>query len=178
VSTKKRLRIAPTLDDALDLAIKAHRGQVYPSRDPEPFILHPLRVMLGVPSGVAQIVAVLHDVVEDTNVTLRALEKRGFDRLVLDAVDCLSHRPGEGYEDYIHRLTANPIARQVKLSDLRDNLANNRALPPTPDNLARIERYERALRSLAGAEPWDDPRIQADPLPPPMAETRPTSPIS
>jgi hypothetical protein len=105
-----------------------------------------------------QIVAILHDVVEDTDVTLSALEKRGFDRLVLDAVDCLSHRAGEGYEDYIDRLAANPIARQVKLSDLRDNLANNRALPPTPDNLARIDRYERAQRTLAGPTPWDHPR--------------------
>jgi (p)ppGpp synthase/HD superfamily hydrolase len=154
VSRRKRVRLEPTLEDALDLAIEAHRGQVYPSPDPEPFILHPLRVMLGVPSGVAQIVAVLHDVVEDTKVTLTALEERGFGKPVLDAVDCLSHRPGESYDDYINRLAINPIARQVKLSDLRDNLANNRTLPPTQDNLARIDRYERAQRTLA------DPKLK------------------
>jgi len=154
VSRRKRVQLTPTLEDALDLAIEAHRGQVYPSPDPEPFILHPLRVMLGVPSGVAQIVAVLHDVVEDTKVTLTALEKRGFGKPVLDAVDCLSHRPGEAYDDYIKRLAINPIARQVKLSDLRDNLANNRTLPPTPDNLARIDRYERAQRTLADPKLW------------------------
>jgi (p)ppGpp synthase/HD superfamily hydrolase len=154
VSRRKRVRLAPSLEDALDLAIEAHRGQVYPSPDPEPFILHPLRVMLGVPSGVAQIVAVLHDVVEDTEVTLMALGERGFGKPVLDAVDCLSQRPGEAYDDYINRLAINPIARQVKLSDLRDNLANNRKLPPTPDNLARIDRYERAQRTLADPKLW------------------------
>ncbi|MDP9244819.1 MAG: GTP pyrophosphokinase [Chloroflexota bacterium] len=153
MSGQQRVRAEPTLDDALNLAIEAHRGQVYPSPDPEPFILHPLRVMLGVTSRVAQIAAVLHDVVEDTGMTLSALEERGFGRPILDAVDCLSHRPGEAYEDYIHRLAANPIAREVKLSDLRDNLANNRALPPTHDSLARIARYERAQRTLTQPEP-------------------------
>jgi (p)ppGpp synthase/HD superfamily hydrolase len=140
--------VSPTIEDALLVAVEAHRGQVYPAPDPEPFILHPLRVMLGVPSGVAQIVAMLHDVVEDTDVTLSGLEEMGFDRPILDAVDCLSRRPGEAYEDYIHRLAVNPIAQQVKLSDLRDNLVNNRALPPTRDNLARIARYEAAQRTL------------------------------
>lgn len=144
-----------SLEDALSLATEAHRGQVYPSPDPEPFILHPLRVMLGVTSRVAQVVAVLHDVLEDTPVTLSALEERGFVRPVLDALDCLRHRPGEAYEDYIHRVAADPIAREVKLSDLRDNLANNRALPPTQGNLARIARYERAQRTLSQSEPHD-----------------------
>jgi hypothetical protein len=142
----------PTLEDALVLATQAHRGQLYSSPNPEPYILHPLRVMLGVGSRVEQIVAVLHDVVEDTDVTLRTLEERGFGKPILIALDCLSHRPGEDYDDYIHRLAVDPIAREVKLSDLRDNLVNNRALPPTPENLARIARYERAQRTLAKAQ--------------------------
>jgi (p)ppGpp synthase/HD superfamily hydrolase len=144
-----------TLEDALKLATEAHRGQLYPSPEPEPFILHPLRVMLGVHSRAAQIAAILHDVVEDTNATLSTLEEAGFGRPILDAVDCLSRRPGEAYENYIHRLAADPIARLVKLSDLRDNLANNRALPPTQDNLARIARYERAQRTLSRPESDD-----------------------
>jgi (p)ppGpp synthase/HD superfamily hydrolase len=150
--SRKEPTAEATLEDALNLATEAHRGQVYPSPDPEPFILHPLRVMLGVTSRVAQIAAVLHDVVEDTNVTLSTLEAAGFGRPILNALDCLSHRPGEAYEDYIHRVAADPIARQVKLSDLRDNLANNRVLPPTQDNLARIARYEGAQRTLSRPE--------------------------
>ncbi len=149
MSRTQAARSEPSLDDAIVLALEAHRGQVYPAPEPEPYIFHPLRVMLGVTSRVAQIVAVLHDVVEDSDTTLSALAELGFSQAILDALDCITHRPGEAYEDYVDRLAANPVARQVKLSDLRDNLANNRALPPTSGNLARIARYERALRALA-----------------------------
>lgn len=149
MSRTQAARGEPSLEEALAIAVEAHRGQVYPAPEPEPYILHPLRVMLGVSSRVAQVVAVLHDVVEDSDTTLSALAERGFSQAVLDALDCITHRPGEAYEVYVDRLSANPIAREVKLSDLRDNLANNRALSPTPENLARIARYERALRTLA-----------------------------
>lgn len=130
------------------MALEAHRGQWYPAPEPEPFILHPLRVMLGVSTASARVVALLHDVVEDTSLTLEDLVQRGFERSVVDAVDCLSHRTDELYVDYIRRVEPNPIAREVKLADLRDNLANNRALRPTPDNLDRIAQYEDALRIL------------------------------
>ena len=141
--------VSPTIEDALSIAIEAHRGQWYPAPEPEPFILHPLRVMLGVTSRTAQIVALLHDVMEDSPLTLHDLADQGFDRSVLAAVDCLSRRPGESYADYIERVATDKVAREVKLSDLADNLANNRALPATPDNLARIARYEDALRILS-----------------------------
>jgi hypothetical protein len=109
--------------------------------------------MLGVTSRVAQIVAVLHDVVEDTSVTLSALEKRGFGRPILDAVDCLSHRPGEAYEDYIHRLAADPIARQVKLSDLFK-------WPPI------VTRYAVPVGSIvAGTGTTSEVRVEQSPLP-------------
>lgn len=133
------------------VAIEAHRGQWYPAPEPEPFILHPLRVMLRVSSRTAQIVALLHDVVEDSPLTLHDLAERGFGRSVLCAVDCLTHRPGESYPDYIERVRTDDLAREVKLSDLADNISNNRALPATPDTLARIERYENALRVLRPA---------------------------
>jgi (p)ppGpp synthase/HD superfamily hydrolase len=137
------------LEEALGVAIEAHRGQMYPAPEPEPFILHPLRVMLGVTSRTAQIVALLHDVVEDSEFTLRKLAERGFDPLILDAIDCLSRRPNENYDRYISRVAGNRLAREVKLSDLADNLANNRALPPTPESVARIVRYELAQRILS-----------------------------
>jgi (p)ppGpp synthase/HD superfamily hydrolase len=140
--------VSLTIEDALSVAVEAHRGQSYPAPEPEPFILHPLRVMLGVTSGAAQIVALLHDVVEDTPVTIRDLADQGFDKQIVHAVDCLSRRSGEPYEGYIERVASDDLAREVKLSDLEDNLRNNRALPRTPDNLARIARYEQALRVL------------------------------
>ncbi len=140
--------MSSTIEDALAVALEAHRGQLYPAPVPEPFILHPLRVMLGVRSESARIVAVLHDVVEDSPITLDDLSRKGFDAWVVDAVDCVSQRDGEPYPDYIGRVATNRIACEVKLSDVADNLANNRALPPEPDNLARISRYEEALRVL------------------------------
>jgi (p)ppGpp synthase/HD superfamily hydrolase len=141
----------PTIEDALAVAIEAHRGQWYPAPEPEPFILHPLRVTLGVSSGMARIVALLHDVVEDSPLTLDDLAERGFDRSVLIAVDCLSRRSGESYADYIERVLTDDLACEVKLSDLADNLSNNRVLPATTETLARIERYEDALRVLRRA---------------------------
>jgi (p)ppGpp synthase/HD superfamily hydrolase len=143
--------MSPTFEDALSVALEAHRGQWYPAPEPEPFILHPLRVMLGVSAGPARIVALLHDVVEDSPVTLADLANRGFDQRIVHAVDCISRRPDEPYVDYIDRVASDDLAREVKLSDLADNLANNRALPETPDNLARIARYEQALRVLGVA---------------------------
>src|SRR5947207_7020185 len=113
-----------TLEDALCVAVEAHRGQIYPAPEPEPFILHPLRVMLRVTSKPARIVALIHDVVEDSEFTLHDLAERGFDSPVLDAVDCLSRRPDEEYGAYISRVASHPDAREVKLSDLEDNLEN------------------------------------------------------
>lgn len=147
-ATGVRYDSIPTLGDAIALATKAHRGQSYPSPEPEPYILHPLRVMRHVSRGDAQIVAVLHDVVEDTDVTLELLREIGFCDRIVTALDLLTRRPGETYEDYIHRLGDDPLAREVKFADIGDNLANNRELPHTSDNMARIARYEWALDVL------------------------------
>ena len=74
----------------------------------------------------AKIVAVLHDVIEDTPVTAEELRREGFDEAVLAAVECLTHRKGEPYADYVVRCKGNVIARQVKLADLEDNARPSR----------------------------------------------------
>jgi hypothetical protein len=107
--------------------------------------------MLGTRSRAGQIVALLHDVVEDSAIGLPELTTRGFDRPTLRAVDCLSRRAGETYTDYIGRVATDEIAREVKLLDIADNLANNRSLRATPDVLARIARYEEAFQTLTRA---------------------------
>lgn len=119
---------SPTLEDAIVLAVRWRRGQSYPSVPREPFILHPLRVMLQVDSDSARIVAILHDVVEDTACTGDDLRRAGYPDRVIAAVDRLMRHDGEAYETYIERLTDDALARQVKLADLADNLANNRRL--------------------------------------------------
>jgi (p)ppGpp synthase/HD superfamily hydrolase len=97
-----------------------------------------------------RIAAVLHDVVEDSAVTLSYLEREGFPPHLLRTLDCLAHRQDEAYSTYIERLAADVTAVHVKIADLEDNLRNNRRLAPTPDVAARIERYERALARLKG----------------------------
>lgn len=142
---------AQLLERAIGLACLAHQGQRYPSPEPEPYILHPLRVMLAVDGMQAQTAAVLHDILEDTPTDLDQLRAAGIPPTVLEAVLALTHRAGQTYEQYIEQVAANDIARQVKLADLAENLANNRRLPPAPTVLARIERYQNALRRLIEA---------------------------
>ncbi len=129
------------LERAIELAVRAHVGQRYPSREPEPYVLHLLRVLLAVQ---AQMTAVLHDVLEDTHVTVEKLRAAELPEDVIIAVQALTHRAEHTYEQYIELLADNRLARQVKLADLADNLANNRRLPQTPDVAERIARYDRA----------------------------------
>ena len=141
---------SPSVEDAIALAALAHRGQRYPSPESEPYIFHPLRVMLTLRKPVEQMAAVLHDAIEDTDLELRDLVEAGYETDVVTAVDSLTRRDTEAYEDYIERLGRNEIARRVKIADLSENLANNRRVPEAPGNAERIDRYEAAL-ALLGA---------------------------
>ncbi len=140
-----------TLERAIEIAVRAHAGQVYPARDGErgPYVLHLFRVMLAVEGWEARTAAVLHDVIEDTPTTAADLRAAGIPVEIVDAVVALTHREEDSYEDYIEALAPNPLARQVKLADLADNLATNLAMPPSPENAAaRIARYEAAITRL------------------------------
>jgi (p)ppGpp synthase/HD superfamily hydrolase len=141
-------RSSVSIEDAIILAAQAHRGQRYASPETEPYIFHPLRMMLEFDDPVDQMAAVLHDVVEDTDLGTCDLVDRGFPKDVVTAVDCLTHRSNESYDDYIDRLSTNDVARRVKLIDLRHNLANNRRLPESGETAERITRYETALVRL------------------------------
>jgi (p)ppGpp synthase/HD superfamily hydrolase len=141
---------ASTLEHAIELACRAHRGQRYPSIDgDEPYVLHLFRVMLAVDGRETRTAAVLHDIIEDTPTTAEELLGEGIPPCVVDIVVALSHRDENTYEEYIEKVATNDLARQVKLADLADNLATNRAQPPTPANAARIARYEVALGRLS-----------------------------
>jgi (p)ppGpp synthase/HD superfamily hydrolase len=139
---------ADALERAITLACWAHRGQRYPSPEAEPYILHPLRVMLAVQGSRAQMAAVLHDVIEDTEVGPGRLREADLPEDVVATVVALTHRPDESYEQYIEKVACDDLAREVKLADLADNLANNRRLASTPDVAVRIDRYEQAVRRL------------------------------
>jgi hypothetical protein len=139
------------LERAIRIALDAHSGQKYPSPEGEAYVLHPLRVMTMVSGSDAEIAAVLHDVIEDSDVTLEELGAEGFSPPVLQTLDCLTRRTGEPYTEYIERVSTDATAVEVKIADLQDNLRNNRRLIRTRDVDARIQRYESALASLMGA---------------------------
>ena len=137
------------LEDAIVIAVEAHRGQK--DKAGAAYITHPLRLMLQMETKVEQMVAVLHDVVEDSKMTLEGLRERGFSEQVVDAVDAVTARAGENYEDFILRAKPNPLARKVKMADLRDNMRMDRIAKLKPKDLQRLARYHRALRVLEEA---------------------------
>jgi (p)ppGpp synthase/HD superfamily hydrolase len=97
----------------------------------------------------AAIVALLHDVVEDTPITLQMLHVMGFDNGIVKAVDAMTRRKGEAYRDYIVRLAGNPMARAIKLADLEDNMSPERASRlPEAERSSLAKRYESAKRYL------------------------------
>lgn len=130
------------LNKAIALAAKAHSGQV--DKGGHPYILHPLRVMLNCESEQARICAVLHDVIEDTPITLEDLKDEGFTDDILVVLDCLTRRKGESYDDFIGRVVQNEIACQVKLADLNDNMDLSRIPNSSKTDEKRIQKYQLA----------------------------------
>lgn len=137
-----------TLERAISLAAQAHAGQV--DKAGQPYILHPLRVMLRVSTEEERIAAILHDVVEDTSVTLEQLAEEGFSPTVVAAVEALTKLPGESRMEAAARAAENRVARTVKLADNAENMDLSRIANPTEKDLARIQEYERVRALLLG----------------------------
>lgn len=139
-----------SLEHAISFAAQAHEGQL--DKLDQPYILHPLRVMLAV-SPPARIAAVLHDVLEDSSWTADDLRRDGVTDSDLAAVVILTRSGVEPYQTYIARCALNRIAREVKIADIRDNLAPSRFDHlPLEDRNRRGPKYRAALKAL-GAEP-------------------------
>ena len=143
------------LNKAIAVAAKAHDGQT--DKGGNPYILHPLRVMMNCESEAAKICAVLHDVIEDTSITLEDLESQGFSNEIIVALDCLTKRKGESYEDFISRVLLNELACQVKLADLTDNMDLTRIPNPGAEDEARIQKYKLAADRILDTLPYADP---------------------
>jgi (p)ppGpp synthase/HD superfamily hydrolase len=138
-----------TIEKALQIAARAHDGQK--EKEGLPYILHPLRVMMSVEGEEAQIVGVLHDVIEDTSVTADDLRQEGFSDKIVAAVLCVTHPKDEAYADYVVRCKGNEIARRVKLADLQDNARLNRTLlrPQRFEaDIARLQKYVLSYKFL------------------------------
>lgn len=138
-----------TLGRAIAIAAQAHQEQY--DKAGAPYILHPLRMMAQLHGEAERIVAVLHDLIEDTDWTLDQLRAEGFSDDVLAAIDCLTRRDDESYEAFIERASHNDLARQVKLADLEDNMDLRRIAEVTDQDLERLRKYHRARRVLLAA---------------------------
>jgi (p)ppGpp synthase/HD superfamily hydrolase len=136
-----------TLERAIVIAAEGHAG--IKDKAGAPYILHPLRMMLRLSSTDERIVAVLHDVVEDCpGWTFDRLRDEGFSEEIITALDSVTKREGEDYEDFARRAAANPIGRNVKLADLADNCDLNRIAEPTEADYRRIEKYRRTIKLI------------------------------
>jgi (p)ppGpp synthase/HD superfamily hydrolase len=130
---------------AVTVATRAHAGQK--RKDGTDYISHPVRVAVRCDTKLEKVVALLHDVVEDTPVGFKELRELGFSQEVLDALDSVTKRPGEKYADFVLRAKANEIGRLVKLADISDNLEDQSALDP--DEAAFLtQRYTKAREVL------------------------------
>ncbi len=147
------------LENAIRVAVAAHAGQK--DKGGGPYITHPLRLMMSVKGEETQIVAVLHDVVEDTSVTLDDLRREGFSEHVLTGVACVTHEPQISYVDYVVRCKNHPLAKPVKLADLTDNSRPDRCIlrPAQIDrDLTRLHRYVLSYKFLIDQLSEDDYR--------------------
>ena len=135
-----------TLERAIEIAATAHAGQL--DKASQPYILHPLRVMLSLKGLDERMAAVLHDTVEDTSITVEYLRDAGFSEAVVEAIRTLTKKDGESRIDAAKRAVRDPIARQVKLADLADNMDMSRIPNPTSKDHARLEEYKRVREIL------------------------------
>lgn len=137
-----------TIERARAIAESAHAGQV--DKAGADYITHPLRVCDAVTGHDARIVALLHDVVEDSDWTLEGLREEGFSDAVVAAVDALTHREDEDYFDAVRRARDNDLARTVKLADLADNSDRTRLGTVTEDDERRLRKYAEARAIILG----------------------------
>lgn len=134
----------------LEFAMQKHFGQT--DKSGKPYILHPVEVALSLYKDSDKVVALLHDVLEDTDATIDDLVALGLEDCEIEAVKLLTKPHKEDYMHYVRRVAENPIARRVKMADLRHNMDITRLDVVTERDLARVEQYKKAYRILEDAE--------------------------
>lgn len=131
---------------AMKLCFEAHKDQV--DKSGLPYVFHPFHLAEQMEDEATTIVALLHDIVEDTDITLDDLRIMGFGGEVVDAIALMTHGDAVPYMEYVKKIKANPIARVVKLADLRHNSDLTRLDVVEEKALSRREKYIEAIRLL------------------------------
>jgi len=137
--SNKKTKVTNNIEKAIEIALKEHTGQK--EKAGAPYIFHCLRIMLKGKTKEEQIAGVLHDTVEDTKITFDDLRAAGFSDDIIEAVDCLTKRKYEQYENYISRVLSNKIAIKVKLHDLEDNMNLLRLKEIKEKDIKRLNKY-------------------------------------
>lgn len=136
----------PETKKAMKLCFDAHKEQV--DKSGLPYVFHPFHLAEQMTDEDTTVVALLHDVVEDSDYTFADLQELGFSESVLAALRLLTHDESVPYMDYVAAIKKNPVARAVKLADLRHNSDLSRMDEVTEKTLARREKYLAAIRLL------------------------------
>lgn len=131
---------------SLELAVEKHKNQT--DKAGNPYILHPLHVMENVNNKEGKIVAILHDIIEDTDITENYLLKIGLSKRIVDAVVALTRSEDMDYQEYIKNLSSNPLAKEVKLADLEHNMDLKRLPTLEEKDLERNRKYQIAYHYL------------------------------
>jgi (p)ppGpp synthase/HD superfamily hydrolase len=131
---------------AIAIANQAHAGQL--DKAGKPYISHPLTVMAQMDTLEGKIVAVLHDAIEDSDLTVADLVRQGFPEFITEAIAAITKLKGEQYEDYILRVKSNAIARKVKIADVTHNMDISRIANPAEKDFQRLEKYKKVLQEL------------------------------
>ena len=135
------------LERAIEIAQEAHKG--VKDKGGHDYIHHPIRVMHAMSNDQEKIVAILHDVVEDSDWTFERLKEEGFEDSVIESLRCVTkYSEEEDYQEFIKRAATNKIATKVKMADIEDNLDLSRLGTLTDKDLTRIEKYKKALKYL------------------------------
>lgn len=137
----------PMLELALSIAMEAHRGQF--DKAGVDYIEHPLYVASLVCTEDEKAVALLHDVIEDSPFTAEELLLAGLPETVVTAIQVLSKKNGQDYQTYLETVKSNPLARVVKLADLKHNSDLSRLSSVTEKDLERLEKYKKAIDYLS-----------------------------
>ncbi|MBP5258770.1 MAG: hypothetical protein J6Z41_08570 [Prevotella sp.] len=133
-------------DHALRIAIRAHEGQK--DKSEREYVMHPIRVAERCKDPRAKIVALLHDTIEDTDVTVDYLRSEGFPEEIMNAILSVTKHEGENYEDFVCRAAENAIGREVKIADIEDNMDIRRLKEIKDEDVARLRKYLRAWQYL------------------------------
>ena len=135
------------LEKAIEIAQEAHKG--VKDKGGHDYINNPIRVMHAMSNDQEKIVAILHDVVEDSDWTFDRLKEEGFEDSVIESLRCVTkYSEEEDYQEFIKRAATNKIATKVKMADIEDNLDLSRLGTLTEKDLTRIEKYKKALKYL------------------------------